>query len=1018
MSKDKYFNRLEELFSSSEPAEPEATPQGSSGMPSTPVHPGDEINARVGTLAADIGALIGQIRDLPQLLAAITELIHQQFQLYATQIYLADSSGKNLMLLAASGENGKDLLRRGRRVSVTPGTIIGSAADERKPLRVTDTNSHPLYQYNPLLPETSAELVLPIVLGDRLVGVIDMQGRSPENLPPEKARLDMILRQIAAGIENVRFLNEAEQARAEAEALSRQTVQAGWQDFLDGIQHGERIGYVFDQNLVRPLTDPLPEKGKNSVDTPIVVSGQAVGALRLEELPDTLSGEEENQLLATISQRLSQQIENLRLLEEARRYRQEAEQAIRRLTRQNWETYLAGASATATGYVYDLNRVMPLLENEPPHDPATTVSLPLRVQNEPVGSLQIHQAEALDEETQQLLNIITERLSNHLESLRLTEQREQALAETEMLYSISARLSTAQNLDEALFTVSDPAIRSGAISSRLLTVSVHKDGKPVEIELVAGWDRGAPHQYFRVGDHVRLADFPSTHLWVENPDTPIMVNNINTDVRLDPNIRKVFQQIGAQSGALLPLAIGNQWVGIMLIFWGQLHYFTEVEQRLYKSLASQAAVVVNNRLLLEQTNKRATELETVAKVSIATSSVLSPQELMQSVVDLTRTSFGLHHAQIFLLNEELNILELGAGSGEIGEKLIAAHHFVPLNDRQSLVARTAREAHEFIINDVHVMSGFTRHPLLAETMSELAIPMIVGDHLFGVFDVHSTQTNRFGEEDARIFMTLSSQVAIALQNARLYAEEAATVERLRELDQLKSAFLANMSHELRTPLNSIQGFTEVILLGLDGPLTEQMENDLHLIEKSSKHLLSLINDVLDMAKIEAGKMNLNFETFKMRDLMREAMDITGSLARDKALDLLLEPDAQLDFELTGDRTRLRQVLINLIGNSVKFTEHGSIRIQVTQPTADKLQVRIKDTGIGVPRDKHEMIFEAFSQVDTSTTRKAGGTGLGLPISRRLIEMHGGRLWVESAGLAGEGSTFIIEMPLHPPQAGN
>ena len=265
----------------------------------------------------------------------------------------------------------------------------------------------------------------------------------------------------------------------------------------------------------------------------------------------------------------------------------------------------------------------------------------------------------------------------------------------------------------------------------------------------------------------------------------------------------------------------------------------------------------------------------------------------------------------------------------------------------------------------------------------------------------------FSQEDASIYSTLAAQVGVALQNARLYVEQAATVTQLRELDRLKSAFLANMSHELRTPLNSILGFSDVILDGLDGPLTDIMENDLKLISRNGQHLLSLINDVLDMAKITAGKMNLNVERFNLPEVLTDVVNITSPLARDKSLALQLDAPATLEIE--ADRTRLRQVMINLVGNAIKFTETGSVTLSTARRNGC-VQIHVSDTGIGVPPDQAQLIFEEFSQVDASTTRKTGGTGLGLPISRKLIELHGGQLWVESTGVRGEGSTFIVELP--------
>ncbi|HMB22007.1 MAG TPA: ATP-binding protein, partial [Anaerolineales bacterium] len=219
------------------------------------------------------------------------------------------------------------------------------------------------------------------------------------------------------------------------------------------------------------------------------------------------------------------------------------------------------------------------------------------------------------------------------------------------------------------------------------------------------------------------------------------------------------------------------------------------------------------------------------------------------------------------------------------------------------------------------------------------------------------------------------------------------------------------SHELRTPLNSILGFADVIIEGLDGPLTDNMSNDLRLIQKNGQHLLHLINDVLDMSKIEAGRMNLSPENFKVVEVLDEVTSITSTLASEKNLALFIDEDSDPEIGIYADRTRLRQVMINLVNNSIKFTENGKISLKVASLEGARVLITVKDTGIGIPPDKLEVIFQEFTQVDSSTTRKAGGTGLGLPISRRLIEMHGGRVWAESTGVNGEGSTFFVEMPI-------
>ena len=303
-------------------------------------------------------------------------------------------------------------------------------------------------------------------------------------------------------------------------------------------------------------------------------------------------------------------------------------------------------------------------------------------------------------------------------------------------------------------------------------------------------------------------------------------------------------------------------------------------------------------------------------------------------------------------------------------------------------------------------------PLGNETLAtaiDFEQPLVVRGESIGQLAVSGL--GNVSRDALEIAESIARQTSIHLEALRLTEELQKRAEELKELDRLKSAFLANMSHELRTPLNSILGFTDVMLEGLDGDLTEYMDNDLRLIQKNGQHLLHLINDVLDMAKIESGRMNLHPEKFKVQDIFDDVRSLTSSLADAKNDDLIIEEDSDHEVEIYADNTRIKQVMINLVNNAIKFTADGRVSMRVAKMDGARVLITIKDTGLGIPADQLETIFQEFSQVDTSTTRKAGGTGLGLPISRRLIEMHGGRLWAESTGVEDEGSTFFVELPV-------
>jgi signal transduction histidine kinase len=238
-------------------------------------------------------------------------------------------------------------------------------------------------------------------------------------------------------------------------------------------------------------------------------------------------------------------------------------------------------------------------------------------------------------------------------------------------------------------------------------------------------------------------------------------------------------------------------------------------------------------------------------------------------------------------------------------------------------------------------------------------------------------------------------------------ERKAAQDTIVQGDRLKSEFLANMSHELRTPLNSIIGYTDVLLMGLDGELDEEVHTDLEAIHENSQHLLRLINDILDLAKIEAGRMSLDVSEVDIPHLLEDVSTANAGLLVNKEVEMVVEADPGLPT-LTGDESRLKQVITNLVSNAVKFTEKGKITLRALKE-ANNMVLQVADTGIGIAKDDLDAIFEEFTQADTSASRAHEGTGLGLTITRRLVQMHGGTITVESE--PGKGSTFSVTIPL-------
>lgn len=929
--------------------------------------------------ASEVGRSITEkVAKQYEMMTEAVDIIRERFNLYYTQIYLVDPSGRNLVLNAGTGEVGAQLIRKSHYLPIGLGSINGRAASEKQAVIIEDTEQSSNFLPNPLLPLTRSEMSIPLMVGDSVVGVLDMQSEQPgalndANLPA----FTTLAGQLAVAIQNASLFAQTAQARSEIEEQARRLTQEGWREFLDGLERGEKIGFRYTQNDILPLGEVFPSTGEieNALSVPIQVTGAKVGEICLQDEPGRVWTESETEIIQATAAQIAQHVENLRLLAQAEKYRVEAEQAVRRLTREGWDEYLHDGQVMESGFVYDGEKVA-LLEEGDPDVLGAAATYDISVRGEAIGQFVIADTEELSfsDEEQEFIRSVTEQVSAHIENLRLSNQMEQALAVTQ---------ESRAALTEAMFIAN-----MSNWELDLSTMKFHVSDRFYEMLGTTADEMG--------GYELPVDDYLQN--FVHPEDAQIIPNAIQAALQNpDPNFRGTVEYRLIRKDGQMRFVSTNYRLA-----------FNE-EGQLQGGVGS-LLDVTERRLAQELVAKRANQLQTVATLSNATSTVLDPDKLLQAVVDLTKERFHLYHAHIYLTDEILNTLLLTAGAGEVGRKMVGEQHSIKMDAEKSLVARAARERTAVIVNDVQADPGFLPNPLLPETRAEMAVPMIVGDKVLGVFDVQSDIVENFAEEDANVFATLAAQVGVALQNARLYVEQAATVTQLRELDRLKSSFLANMSHELRTPLNSILGFADVMIEELDGPLTENMNNDLQLIQKNGQHLLHLINDVLDMAKIEAGRMNLNPEKFCFHEILEEVTSITSPLASEKSLSLFIESDSDRDVEILADRTRIRQVMLNLVNNAMKFTEKGKISL-LTERIEDKILITVRDTGTGIPPDKLDAIFQEFTQVDSSSTRKAGGTGLGLPISRRLIEMHGGRLWAESAGIPGEGSTFFVELPL-------
>jgi PAS domain S-box-containing protein len=414
----------------------------------------------------------------------------------------------------------------------------------------------------------------------------------------------------------------------------------------------------------------------------------------------------------------------------------------------------------------------------------------------------------------------------------------------------------------------------------------------------------------------------------------------------------------------------------------------------------------------EAIQRRNQYLAVSAEIGKIVTSTLDLNTIFAKTVSLITERFNFYHAAIFISEETGFNAILREATGNAGAEMKKAGHSLAIDDK-SIVGKVSSNGEPIIVNDTTQDPLHKFNPLLPETRAEAAIPLRIGTRIIGVIDIQSKNANAFSEDEISVLQTLADQVAVAIDNARSFELSQQAVMEMREIDRLKSQFLANMSHELRTPLNSIIGFSRVILKGIDGPVTELMQQDLTAIYNSGQHLLGLINDILDLAKIEAGKMELAFDEVNITDLSASVLSTMSGLIKDKPIQMKrnIEPDLP---PVKADAIRVRQVMINLLSNAAKFTEEGEITVDVSlykNNGRNEVKVSVIDTGAGISKSDQDKLFQPFSQVDASPTRKTGGTGLGLSICKQLINMHGGEIWVESE--EGKGSKFHFTLPIYP-----
>jgi GAF domain-containing protein/HAMP domain-containing protein len=576
-------------------------------------------------LAAEVGRSVSQVRALDVMLKDAAELIRSQFDLYYVQVYLTDPSQTNLLLLSGTGKVGAELLGRGHRLPLNIGSINGRAATEKKPVVISDTTASATFRPNPLLPNTRSEMAIPLIVGDKVVGVLDLQSEKANALSQELLpAFEALAGQVAIAIQNANLLAETEQARAEVEAQARRLVRANWSDYQDAIHNPEETGFVFEQNKISAMTQADEATQENSLIAPISVTGETLGNL-VVEMEEQTAGSRTAELVETVAHQVAQHIESLRLLESAERYRAESEQASRRLTREGWKEYMDANTGENLSYIYDLKEVRSFAGNGQADESA--LSVPLKVRDEILGKFAIQGLDVNDSEALELANAVAERLSAHIESLRQTEQTQSALAQSEKLFDATRDLTQATGLQE-LVAAAVTTLNIPVVDRALLGLLNHaSDGTLEGMNIVANWSNGTGYEATAVGTHYSSEALRVLSIFTS--PTPIFFNDMYNDERVDAASLEVVKRLNVRAMVGLPLFLGSRQLGTLILEAPEPHNFTQDDIRLFTALAPQIATLLESRRQFERAQKQAERESMLNTISQKIQSATSVEAVLQ-----------------------------------------------------------------------------------------------------------------------------------------------------------------------------------------------------------------------------------------------------------------------------------------------------------------------------------------------------------------------------------------------------
>ncbi len=753
------------------------------------------------TLAAEIGRRLGGLHDLEELLKEAVELIRSRFDLYYVQVYLIGADGKSLDMRAGSGDVGDELRRRGFRLPIDRGSLNGSAAYERSPQVIADTEHSTRFRANTLLPHTLSEIALPLLSGERVVGVLDLQSDKRYGLGEDNlSALEIVAGQLAIAVENAIRFSELRASQGDVEGQAQLRALENWATFMNGVERPERLAYTYSAGVTQEdtQTGDMASILDNSLSAPIELNSVPIGTIRLKGQPQQRWTPQDVEVVADIAQLVAQQVENLRLLAEAQRYRAEAEEALRRLTRESWRE----VSMAVGAYQYDGRQVIELPYEDVDHE----LAYPLQVRDQVVGELLVSgERSGADADTMELVSAVATRLSAHLENLRLSQQTEAALAdvqrrseELEELNRIVTRIAATLDLGSSLQIVVQELVQlTAADQARIGLLNPERTALTIVSEEFD--EQKSPSA---LGLTIPVEGNALTQEVLTTRSTVVIADAQSHPLTLP--IRAMLSEQGIRTMIVLPILAGNEVIGTVgadILTEGSA--FSAEDLRLAETVVFQAATAIQNARLFEQIQSTLAETRALYRASAELNRARTYDDLLDVLRQHSVAGDGSSTISLALFERPWTdgtpprwIDILAFWSAEVVERpklRFALDEYPALGimerERQTMISDVAADPR---------LDPRSRRALLSglKARAVLAVPLVAGGQWIGHVNALYAEPRQFGDAALQQLQNLAGQAAVAVQSINLLEETSRLLESEQRQRRISDALVRASSRML------------------------------------------------------------------------------------------------------------------------------------------------------------------------------------------------------------------------------